>query len=47
MNLLETFERLDVKGIAQLTALGQEEHLHLDFKTVNHASFRARMTGAT
>jgi len=40
MNLVETFERLDANGIAEFIRLGQEENLHLEFKTVSSANLR-------
>jgi hypothetical protein len=40
MNLSETFDRLGANEIGEFIQLGQEEHLHLDFKTVNSANLR-------
>src|SRR4051812_6722966 len=37
MDLAETFEKLDETAIKAFVAEGQEEHLHLDFKTVTSA----------
>jgi hypothetical protein len=37
MNLAETFEGLSTHDIEEYIRLEQEEHLHLDFKTVNKA----------
>jgi hypothetical protein len=39
MTLTEMFEQLDANGIADLIQRHQEEHLHLDFKTINAADF--------
>jgi predicted HTH transcriptional regulator len=41
MNLSETFDRLGANEIAEFIQLSQEEHLHLDFKTVNSANLRS------
>jgi len=40
MSLTQTFERLDANEIAEFIRLGQEENLHLDFKTVGNANLR-------
>jgi hypothetical protein len=40
MNLTEAFDRLGAKEIAEFIRLGQEENLHLDFKTVSNANLR-------
>jgi hypothetical protein len=37
MNLSDAFDRLGSDEIHELIRLGQQEHLHLDFKTVNRA----------
>jgi hypothetical protein len=41
MTLTETFDHLGVNEIAEFIRLGQEENLHLDFKTVGNANLRA------
>jgi len=41
MNLSETFDQLGANEIAEFLRLGQEEHLHLDFKTVSNANLRS------
>ena len=38
MNLVQTFEQLGSPEIAEFVRLGQEENLHLDFKTVRNAN---------
>jgi predicted HTH transcriptional regulator len=38
MNLSETFDRLGLKEIDEFLELRQEEHLQLDFKTINNAN---------
>jgi hypothetical protein len=40
MNLTETFDSLGAKEITEFIQLGQEEHLHLEFKTVSNANLR-------
>jgi predicted HTH transcriptional regulator len=40
MNLTETFDGLGAKEITEFIQLGQEEHLHLEFKTVSNANLR-------
>jgi hypothetical protein len=40
MNLADTFDNLTAAEIAEFIRLGQEEHLHLDFKTVSNANLR-------
>lgn len=40
MNLTETYELLGAHEVAEFIRLGQEENLHLDFKTVSNANFR-------
>jgi hypothetical protein len=40
MNLNETFELLGADEIAEFIRLGQEENLHLDFKTIVNANLR-------
>jgi hypothetical protein len=42
MDLVGTFERLRLPEIEEYIRLGQEEHLHLDFKTVDKADFSKR-----
>ena len=37
MTLAETFDQLDWATIASYVELKQEEHLHLDFKTLRNA----------
>lgn len=39
MNILETFERLSLEGLRDYIVRKQEEHLYLDFKLLNDASF--------
>jgi hypothetical protein len=38
MNLVEAFEQFDAETINEFIRFGQEEHLHLEFKTVSNAS---------
>jgi hypothetical protein len=40
MNLNESFELLGANEVAEFIRLGQEENLHLDFKTVGNANLR-------
>jgi hypothetical protein len=40
MSLTETFDHLGAHEIAEFIRLGQEEHLHLDFKSVSNANLR-------
>jgi predicted HTH transcriptional regulator len=42
MNLTETFDRLGLNEIEEFLKLEQEEHLHLDFKTINNANLNGR-----
>jgi hypothetical protein len=41
MTLAETFDQLDWEAIESYLKLGQEENLHLDFKTVKNADMTA------
>jgi hypothetical protein len=41
MTLAETFDQLDWEAIESYAKLGQEENLHLDFKTVKNADMTA------
>jgi hypothetical protein len=40
MNLIETYDRMGANEIAEFIRLGQEEHFHLDFKSVGNANLR-------
>ena len=42
MTLAETFDQLDWATIASYVELKQEEHLHLDFKTLKNAELTQR-----
>jgi hypothetical protein len=40
VSLLDTFNQLTAEAIFDYIRLGQEEHLHLDFKTISNANLR-------
>jgi hypothetical protein len=40
MTLAETFEQMGLKEIDEFVRIGQEEHLHLDFKTIKNANLQ-------
>jgi hypothetical protein len=42
MDLLNTYERLGTQDIEEYIRLEQEEHLHLEFKTVENSDLRKR-----
>ncbi len=42
MSLAESFDQLTVGDIAEFIRVGKEEHLQLDFKTINNPNFTAR-----
>jgi Putative DNA-binding domain len=42
MDLLKTYERLETHEIEEYIRLGQEEHLHLEFKTVENSDLSKR-----